>query len=73
MRLGEMLALKWTDLDLTKKTIRIPKTKKSIRTIMIDDGLVALFKAHKREQMVLEMKQRLVESSIIPTFLCPTY
>ncbi|PKF86173.1 hypothetical protein CW306_23620 [Bacillus sp. BA3] len=63
MRLGEMLALKWTELDLTKKTIRItktyynpnnkstgyqlltPKTKKSIRTIMIDDGLVALFKA----------------------------
>ncbi|QOS92048.1 site-specific integrase [Peribacillus sp. JNUCC41] len=78
MRLGEMLALKWTDLDLTKKTIRItktyynpnnrstgyqlltPKTKKSIRTIMIDDGLVALFKAHKREQMELKMKQRLV-------------
>lgn len=78
MRLGEMLALKWNDLDLTKKTIRItktyynpnnkstgyqlltPKTKKSIRTIMIDDGLVALFKAHKREQMELKMKQRLV-------------
>ncbi|WP_458353621.1 site-specific integrase [Peribacillus frigoritolerans] len=78
MRLGEMLALKWTDLNLTKKTIRItktyynpnnkstgyqlltPKTKKSIRTIMIDDGLVALFKAHKREQMELKMKQRLV-------------
>ncbi|CEG24566.1 site-specific integrase [Peribacillus simplex] len=78
MRLGEMLALKWTDLDLTKKTIRItktyynpnnkstgyqlltPKTKKSIRTIMIDDGLVDLFKAHKREQMKLKMKQRLV-------------
>ncbi|MBL3645773.1 site-specific integrase [Bacillus sp. RHFB] len=78
MRLGETLALKWTDLDLTRKTIRItktyynpnnkstgyqlltPKTKKSIRTIMIDDGLVALFKAHKREQMELKMKQRLV-------------
>ncbi|KOR78376.1 hypothetical protein AM232_07825 [Bacillus sp. FJAT-21352] len=27
---------------------------------MIDDGLVALFKAHKREQMELKMKQRLV-------------
>ncbi|MFF2501537.1 tyrosine-type recombinase/integrase [Peribacillus sp. NPDC058076] len=26
MRLGEMLALKWTDLDLTKKTIRITST-----------------------------------------------
>ncbi|WP_260399497.1 site-specific integrase [Peribacillus simplex] len=37
-----------------------PKTKKSIRTIMIDDGLIALFKAHKREQMELKMKQRLV-------------
>ncbi|MBX9957918.1 site-specific integrase [Peribacillus simplex] len=78
MRLGEMLALKWTDLDFTKKTIRItktyynpnnksigyqlltPKTKKSIRTIMIDDGLVALFKAHMREQMKLKMKQRLI-------------
>ncbi|WP_258832656.1 site-specific integrase [Peribacillus frigoritolerans] len=78
MRLGEMLALKWTDLDFTKKTIRITKTyynpnnksigyqlltlktKKSIRTIVIDDGLVALFKAHKREQMKLKMKQRLI-------------
>ncbi len=27
---------------------------------MIDDGLVALFKAHKREQMEMKMKQRLV-------------
>lgn len=78
MRLGEMIALKWSDLDFTKKTIRItktyynpsnnktsyelltPKTKKSIRTIMIDDRLIALLKAHRREQMGLKMKQRLV-------------
>ncbi|WP_307438050.1 site-specific integrase [Bacillus sp. V2I10] len=78
LRLGEMLALKWSDLDSIKKTLRItktyynpnngktgyelltPKTKKSIRTIMIDDGLINLFKAHRRDQMELKMKQRLV-------------
>ncbi|WP_210471676.1 tyrosine-type recombinase/integrase [Sporosarcina sp. 6E9] len=78
MRLGEMIALKWSDLDFSKKTIRItktyynpsnkktsyelltPKTKKSVRTIKIDNRLIALFKAHRREQMELKMKQRLV-------------
>jgi integrase len=78
VRLGEMLALKWSDLDFLKKKIRItktyynpnngkasyelltPKTKKSIRTIMIDDGLITLFKAHRREQTELKMKYRLV-------------
>lgn len=77
MRLGEMIPLKWSDLDFTKKTIRItktyynpsnkktgyelltPKTKKSVRKIMIDDRLITLFKAHRREQMELKMKQRL--------------
>ena len=76
IRLGELLALKWSDLDFKKKTLRItktyynpnnkqddyeiltPKTKKSIRTIMIDDMLISLFKDHKHEQKKLIMKQR---------------
>lgn len=37
-----------------------PKTNKSIRTIMIDDKLIALLKTHRREQMEVKMKQRLV-------------
>ncbi|PPA68440.1 site-specific integrase [Jeotgalibacillus proteolyticus] len=85
MRVGELHALKWTDIDFTKKAIRItktyynpnnvktgyelltPKTKKSIRTIVIDEELIQLFKAHKREQAVLKMKQRLLyqDSSFI--------
>jgi integrase len=65
MRSGELLALKWSDIDFQKKTLRItktyynpnnnnnnnnntdyklgsPKTKNSIRIIMIDDKLAAL-------------------------------
>lgn len=78
VRLGEMLALKWSDLDFAKETLRItntyfnpnngkesyelltPKIKKSIRTIMNDEDLISLFKAHKREQTELKMKYRLV-------------
>jgi integrase len=60
MRSGELLALKWSDINFQKKTLRItktyynpnnnntdyklgsPKTKNSIRIIMIDDKLAAL-------------------------------
>lgn len=78
MRSGELLALKWSDLNFSPKTLSItktyynknnkmsvyeilpPKTKKSIRKIMIDDGLVALFKAHRREQISLKTENRLI-------------
>lgn len=58
MRRGEVLALRWTDLDAVKKTLRIdraleytvkhgmafkaPKTKRGRRTITIDNSLVEL-------------------------------
>jgi integrase len=57
-RLNEILALRWSDLDPAKKTLRIerameetkaggrtvkpPKTERGIRTIEIDDGLLAV-------------------------------
>jgi len=43
----------------TSYELLTPKTKKAIRIIIID-GLSALFKLHKREQIKLKMKQRLV-------------
>ncbi|MEK4800681.1 tyrosine-type recombinase/integrase [Oceanobacillus sp. FSL K6-0118] len=78
LRLGELLALKWSDLNFNEYTIRIsktyynpnnkkdgfqlltPKTDKSIRTIMIDKDLVNLFRIHRKEQMELKMKNRMV-------------
>lgn len=57
-RRNELLALRWTDLDQAKKTLRIeraleqtkkfgirikpPKTRRGVRTIDLDDGMVAL-------------------------------
>jgi integrase len=58
MRRNEVLALKWTDLDLEKKAIRVeraievtkkfgtrvkqPKTWRGLRTIALDDGVIAM-------------------------------
>ena len=71
MRLGEICALEWTDLDVNKKTISVnksarklngeiiittPKTKSSNRTIRINDDLVDL---------LLAMKERQIESKYI--------
>src|SRR5262249_51221303 len=58
MRRNEVLALRWTDLDVEKKTLRIeraweptkkhgltlkpPKTARGLRTIDLDDGTLAL-------------------------------
>jgi integrase len=61
MRKGEMLALTWDDVDLVNKMISItksrdhtgehlPKTKKSIRTIAIDDILVSVLKKYQTWQ-----------------------
>lgn len=59
-RRNEILALRWTDFDPVNKTLRIeraleadtgifksPKTKRGIRTIAIDDSLVALLVAER--------------------------
>ncbi len=67
MRLGEICALEWTDLDVENKTISVnksarkmdgkivittPKTKSSIRTIQINDDLVDLLLAMREKQIV---------------------
>jgi integrase len=64
-RRGEVLALRWSDLDVEKKTLRIeraveqtakyelaikePKTKRGKRTITIDDDLIALLVAEREK------------------------
>jgi len=70
MRRGEVLGLRWSDFNERDKTLRIeraleytrrhgleikpPKTKRGIRTIVIDDSLVQLLLSHR------ERYQRLV-------------
>ncbi|MBM7624744.1 tyrosine-type recombinase/integrase [Sporohalobacter salinus] len=66
MRRGEILALRWKDVDLEEQLIRVrqsvteisggklvfrkPKTKSSTRPINIDDDLVKLLKKARKEQ-----------------------
>ena len=75
MRKGELLGLKWCDIDFGKKSIRIerslshipnkgyrlftPKTKKSKRQVPIPDFLVKALKTHKEHQET--QKKRLGE------------
>lgn len=76
MRVGEVCALKWSDIDFNEKTIRVtktldnpngnvkkyeltpPKTKKSIRTIEVDDDLLEILKKHKSDQAKIRLKFR---------------
>ena len=66
LRRGEALALKWSDIDLTKKSLHVratvsrvdgkllataPKTTKSRREVPLTDGLVAMLKAHRKTQV----------------------
>lgn len=77
MRKGEMLALKWDDIDLVHKRIKItksrdktgchpPKTPTSIRTIAIDDTLIAQINQYQTWQK----KQRLKHK---PTLILTNY
>jgi integrase len=66
-RRGEVLALRWTDLDVTNKTLSIrraleqteehgirfkePKNARSKRTFHIDDGLLALLLAEREKHL----------------------
>ncbi|GAA0230700.1 tyrosine-type recombinase/integrase [Metaclostridioides mangenotii] len=72
MRIGEICALTWDDIDLTKKTINVnktlvynlrngfsfgtTKTKTSNRTILIGDTLVKILKEHKILQKENKLK-----------------
>lgn len=67
MRKGEALALTWNDIDFTKNELRInkalsrgegnrlivqtPKTKKSMRTIILDDKTMQVLKDWKKKQL----------------------
>jgi integrase len=74
LRRGEMLGLRWTDIDFYAKTITIaqalarvggklqfiePKSRQSRRTIPLHDGLVAALRSHRRRQL----EERLVARS----------
>ena len=66
MRRGEILALRWNDIDFEKRTIsisrnlaftkskglfvKVPKTKASMRTIDISDSLIEELSLHKERQ-----------------------
>jgi integrase len=70
MRRNEVLALRWSDLDVQNKTLRVersiestlkhglrfkgPKTERSKRTIIIDDGLIALLLSVKDRHLRLK-------------------
>ena len=66
MRLGELLALKWEDVDLEGRRLRVrrtlthagkafvlgePKTKNSRRTIRLTKGAISALKAHLSRQL----------------------
>jgi integrase len=62
MRLGELLALKWRDVDLAAATLRVrrslwrgrfldPKTRHSVRTIPLTPSLVASLERHRRSRL----------------------
>lgn len=64
-RIGEVLALEWSDIDLEKGTIKVsktlnryqetntPKSKAGLRDIEIDRATVLLLKQYKNRQQVL--------------------
>lgn len=66
MREGELLALKWADVDLDRKTLRVernvtrslgaavflpPKTERGRRSIDLSDRAVAALRAHRKRQL----------------------
>lgn len=70
LRRGEVLGLRWEDINFKDKTITInqtlekvkgkfvfkePKTEKSKRTIAITDDIVKILNAHKKQQMKLQI------------------
>jgi integrase len=84
-RRGELLALKWTDVDLDRGTVRIersleetkaglrikpPKTKRGRRSVRIASDAVAVLKAHLKQQR--ELRLRLEGQGGQPTLLFST-
>jgi integrase len=71
MRRGEILALRWPDVDLDRKVIKVraaleqtkqhgvrfkePKTKSGVRSISLPDIVVETLSAHHRQQLELRL------------------
>lgn len=62
LRQGELLALRWSDIDMDAGTVSVrhtlspqgtlaaPKTKRSTRTIDVEEGTIAVLRAHRLRQ-----------------------
>ena len=82
LRRGELLGLEWSDIDFKNKTISInrtlvsingrlsvqsPKTKRSTRTISLDDSTVQVLKNWKLEQKKTFFKNGIKSRNIVIT------
>ena len=82
LRRGELLGLEWSDIDFKNKTISVsktlvtingrlstqkPKTKRSARTISLDDSTVQVLKDWKLEQKKLFFKFGIKSKDIVIT------
>ncbi|MFS9197140.1 tyrosine-type recombinase/integrase [Streptococcus parasanguinis] len=82
LRRGELLGLEWSDVDFKNKTISVsktlvtingklstqsPKTKRSARTISLDDSTVQVLKDWKLEQKKLFFKYGVKPTNIVIT------
>lgn len=82
LRRGELLGLEWSDIDFKNKTISVsktlvtingrlstqsPKTKRSARTISLDDSTVQVLKDWKLEQKKLFFKNCVKSQNIVIT------
>ncbi len=82
LRRGELLGLEWSDIDFKNKTVSVsktlvtingklstqsPKTKRSARTISLDDSTVQVLKDWKLEQKKLFFKLGVKSKNIVIT------
>lgn len=79
-RIGEVLALEWSDIDLKKGTIKVsktlnryqetntPKSKAGLRDIEIDRATVLLLKQYKNRQQVLSWELGRSETIVFTPF-----
>lgn len=88
LRRGELLGLEWSDIDFENKTISVnktlvtvngslytqsPKTKRSTRTISLDDSTVQVLKNWKLEQKKQFFKNGVKSTNIVITNIKGSY
>ena len=88
LRRGELLGLEWSDIDFENKTISIdktlvtvngslytqsPKTKRSTRTISLDNATIQILKDWKLEQKKLFFKHGVKSRNIVITNIKGSY